>query len=107
MADTAVTQGLGLRWALTGPFMTTLLGGGGNPGGFRRVIGHLGPGFWTYAKEMDEHALLHQEPHEVLGSISDIVEESMGKVDTNALSRERDELLIEIMRLRKEKETLK
>lgn len=39
--DLAITAGPGLRWAITGPFMTYNLGGG--PGGIRHYMEHLGP----------------------------------------------------------------
>jgi 3-hydroxyacyl-CoA dehydrogenase len=86
--------------------MTATLGGGGNPGGFRRVADHLGPGLWTYARDMQEHSALDKDPHEALRSVVSIVEERMGKVGTMALERERDELPGKIIRLRKEKTTL-
>jgi carnitine 3-dehydrogenase len=40
--DTAVTCGPGLRWAVTGPYLTYHLGGG--EGGLARFFEHLGPG---------------------------------------------------------------
>jgi 3-hydroxyacyl-CoA dehydrogenase len=41
--DAVITQALGPRWALTGPFSTFNLGGGA--GGLRHFIEHLGPAF--------------------------------------------------------------
>ncbi|GKU11816.1 unnamed protein product, partial [Fusarium langsethiae] len=41
--DLAVTQGPGLRWALTGPIATNALGGGGGPDGFAQRFERLGP----------------------------------------------------------------
>ena len=41
--DAVITQALGPRWALTGPFATFNLGGGA--GGLRHFIEHLGPAF--------------------------------------------------------------
>jgi hypothetical protein len=49
-----ITQGLGLHWSLTDPFMTAILGGGENPRGFQRIANHLGPGLWAWTKDMQE-----------------------------------------------------
>jgi 3-hydroxyacyl-CoA dehydrogenase len=53
--DNAVTSGLGLRWAMSGPFMNPSLSGGGGPEGFKRVIDHLGPAAEAWIKDMDAH----------------------------------------------------
>jgi 3-hydroxyacyl-CoA dehydrogenase len=86
--------------------MTVILGGGGNPGGFERIANHLGPGLWAWAKDMQEHSVSNDDPGKAIQSMISIVEERMGKLDTVALERERDELLGEIVRLRKEKKAL-
>jgi 3-hydroxyacyl-CoA dehydrogenase len=41
--DACVTSSLGPRWALTGPFVSNVFGGGGGKDGFRRMMQHLGP----------------------------------------------------------------
>ncbi|WP_307825347.1 3-hydroxyacyl-CoA dehydrogenase family protein [Streptomyces sioyaensis] len=38
--DTVVTHSLGIRWATTGPFLSSHLGGG--PGGYRHLMEHIG-----------------------------------------------------------------
>jgi 3-hydroxyacyl-CoA dehydrogenase len=86
--------------------MTAILGGGGNPGGFERIANHLGPGLWAWAKDMQDNSVSSEDPGRVLQSMVPVVEEAFGKVDTKALERERDELLGEIIRLKKEKRTL-
>ena len=106
MADATITQGLGLRWSLTGPFMTAILGGGGNPGGFERIANHLGPGLWTWMADMQAHSLTSEDPTKVFQPLIPVVQDSLGMVDTVALEKERDELLGEIIRLKKEKKNL-
>lgn len=86
--------------------MTAILGGGGNPGGFERIANHLGPGLWAWTKDMQEHSVLSEDPLKVTQFMIPIVQERLGKVDTVALEKERDELLGEIIRLKKEKKTL-
>ena len=104
--DILMSQGLGLRWALTGQFMTAILGGGGNPGGFERVMNHIGPGLWAWMKDIQANTIVTGEPMRALPSMIALVQNTMEIVDTMTLERERDELLIEILRLKKEKKNL-
>ena len=103
MADTTITQGLGLRWSLTGPFMTAILGGGGNPGGFERLANHPGPGLWAWIKDTKAHSLMPEDPTKVFQPMIPIVQDRLGIVDTLALEKERYELPSEIIWLKKEK----
>ena len=86
--------------------MTAILGGGGNPGGFRRIADHLGPGLWAWTKDMQAYSVGNEDPLKTTQAMASIVEERMGKLDTVLLERERDELLTEIIRLKKEKKAL-
>ncbi|KAN0092392.1 3-hydroxyacyl-CoA dehyrogenase [Hyaloscypha variabilis] len=104
--DATITQGLGLRWSLTGPFMTAILGGGGNPGGFERIANHLGPGLWAWMTDMQAHSVMSEDPAKVFQPMFPVVQDRLGMVDTVALEKERDELLGEIIRLKKERKTL-
>jgi 3-hydroxyacyl-CoA dehydrogenase len=97
---------MGLRWSLTGPFMTSILGGGGNPGGFERIANLIGPGLWVWLKDMQDHSLASEDSMNIFQPMIPLVQERLGKVDTLALEKERDELLGEIIRLKKEKKTL-
>jgi 3-hydroxyacyl-CoA dehydrogenase len=59
--DAVITQALGPRWALTGPFATFNLGGG--PGGLRHFIEHLGAAFealWDDAQRPNVTAALKE-----------------------------------------------
>ena len=53
--DTAVSTGPGLRWALAGPYMTNVLGGGGGKDGFDHFMKHLGPAVRGWKEDMDEN----------------------------------------------------
>lgn len=106
VVDATITRGLGLRWALTGPFMTAILGGGGNPGGFERIITHLGPGLWAWTTDMQAHSIMSEDHTSAFQSMIPVIQDSLGMVDTVALEKERDELLGEIIRLKKEKKSL-
>lgn len=59
--DTAVSTGPGLRWALAGPYMTNVLGGGGGKDGFDHFFKHLGPAVRGWKEDMDENKFTFQE----------------------------------------------
>jgi 3-hydroxyacyl-CoA dehydrogenase len=86
--------------------MTAILGGGGNPGGFERIVNHIGPGLWAWMKDMQAHSLMSEDPGKMFQPMIPLVQDSLGMVDTLALEKERDALLGEIIQLKKEKKTL-
>ncbi|KAK4501844.1 hypothetical protein PRZ48_007653 [Zasmidium cellare] len=59
--DTAVTTGPGLRWALAGPYMTNVLGGGGGKDGFDHFVQHLGPAVRGWKEDMDANKFSFEE----------------------------------------------
>lgn len=90
--DTAIANGPGLRWALLGPFATQSLSGG--PGGMAHVLEHLGPsmdGYW-------ESLLPTRMTGEVKAAVLAGVKDEMAGWDLAAVERERDELLVELLR---------
>lgn len=98
--DTCITNSLGPRYALTGPFMSNAMGGGGGADGFKHFVEHLGPAMQTWLDDMREHTFKLDK--ESLDSLSaSVVKELEGK-DVQALEAERDRLLVEIMRLKSE-----
>ncbi|KAE8322324.1 hypothetical protein BDV39DRAFT_209886 [Aspergillus sergii] len=93
--DFAVTQGPGLRWALTGPIATNALGGGGGPDGFVRRIERLGPSIRAWEEDMLKHKFDWSE--ERLSSLQDSVEEWLGATDWTKLVEDRDSLLVQLL----------
>lgn len=90
--DTAIANGPGLRWALLGPFATQSLSGG--PGGMGHVLEHLGPsmdGYW-------ESLLPTRMTDGVKAAVLAGVKNEMAGWDVAAVERERDELLVELLR---------
>lgn len=90
--DAAIANGPGLRWALLGPFATQTISGG--PGGMEHILEHLGPamdGYWE--------SLLHTRlTEEVKAAVLAGVKDEMAGWDLAAVERERDELLVELLR---------
>lgn len=90
--DTAIANGPGLRWAILGPFATQSLAGG--PGGMAHLLEHLGPsmdGYW-------ESLLPTRMTEEVRASVLAGVKEEMADWDMDAVERERDQLIVELLR---------
>ncbi|MCJ1417196.1 hypothetical protein MMC32_003536 [Xylographa parallela] len=96
--DTCVTSGLGLRWALTGPLMTNVLGGGGGATGFKHLLEHLGPGVQAWTKDMNEHAF--QWTPENIESLEASVGDWLKTTDVTAVESERDDVIISLMKLK-------
>lgn len=90
--DTAIANGPGLRWALLGPFATQALSGGS--GGMAHLLEHLGPamdGYW-------ETLLPTRMTPEVVTAVLDGSQQQTGGWDMTAVERERDELLVMLLR---------
>ena len=90
--DTAISNGPGLRWALLGPFATQALSGGS--GGMAHLLKHLGPamdGYW-------QTLLPTRMTPEVVAAVIEGTQQEMGGWDMTAVERERDELLVNLLR---------
>ncbi|KAJ9298232.1 hypothetical protein DTO271G3_3837 [Paecilomyces variotii] len=94
--DTCVTTGVGLRWALTGPFMTNVLGGGGGKEGFRHIVTHLGPAFESWTKDMNNHAFVFNDAN--VQKLDDSVQEMLSESDSKKVEEERDEVLVDMIK---------
>ena len=92
--DAAIANGPGLRWALLGPFATQHLSGG--PGGIQHVLDHLGPpmdGYW-------QDLLPTRLTPEVVAAVVAGTREETAKWDAAAVERERDDALVELLKLK-------
>jgi 3-hydroxyacyl-CoA dehydrogenase len=98
--DTAISHGPGLRWALLGPFLNLHLSGG--VGGLEYVLDHLGPpieSWWADMREVTIDDALKAEL--VAGGDAELAGKSM-----EVITRDRDHVLLELMRLKAEAEHL-
>ncbi|MDI3502346.1 MAG: 3-hydroxypropionate dehydrogenase [Archaeoglobi archaeon] len=93
--DKVVSFGPGLRWAFMGPFMIYHLGGG--EGGIRHFIEHLSDAFSQWWSTMECWTELTEEMREKI--IKGTEEEVKGK-DIRELEKERDEMLVKLLKLR-------
>jgi len=96
-ADDAVSWGPGLRWAVMGPNLIFHLGGG--EGGIRHFMEHLAGPMTAMWKDLGS---LTELTPELRRTIVDGVIHEAGARSVEELEKERDELLLGILRLREE-----
>ncbi|MET0291877.1 MAG: 3-hydroxyacyl-CoA dehydrogenase NAD-binding domain-containing protein [Steroidobacteraceae bacterium] len=92
--DAAISNGPGLRWALKGPFATQHLSGG--TGGLQHVLEHLGAPMDDYWQDLFPTRLTDEVKQAVLAS----AREETSKWNLEAVTRERDALLVELLKLK-------
>ena len=92
--DLAISQGPGLRWALTGPFLNMHLSGG--EGGIAHVLDHLGPPMERWWADLGD-ARLSDELNRTL--IEGVAEELAGRT-TAEVTEKRDQALLELLKLK-------
>ncbi|KAG8355478.1 hypothetical protein FVEN_g6703 [Fusarium venenatum] len=102
--DMAVTQGPGLRWALTGPIVTNALGGGGGPHGFAERFERLGPAIRGWEDDILKNRFDWSEDR--VKTLQNSVNESLNDVDWNNLVDERDLVLLEMLAAKSKTKTM-
>ncbi|GKZ31875.1 crystallin, lambda 1 [Aspergillus brasiliensis] len=93
--DTAVTSGPGLRWALTGPFVTNSLGGGEGPNGFTQRIERLGPAIRAWEEDMVKHRFDWSE--ENVSVLKKEASKWLESVDWDGVVGKRDQMLLRML----------
>jgi len=89
--DVAISSGPGLRWALLGPFVNQHLSGG--PGGLSHVLEHLGPPMVEWWQSFETPDLTP----ELAALLVDGVDDELRGVEEDAMVRERDALLEQLL----------
>ncbi|KAM0791182.1 hypothetical protein ACM66B_005666 [Microbotryomycetes sp. NB124-2] len=94
--DDVVTNSIALRWAIQGPFLTKVLGGGGGgTDGFRHHLAHVGKAANEWLADMKSHAFESTpEANEKLVESVDLELKTLGDVD---LEGTRDKFLLEVL----------
>ncbi|SDR77364.1 3-hydroxyacyl-CoA dehydrogenase [Brevibacterium sandarakinum] len=93
--DTAIAYGPGLRWAILGPLAQQSLSGGA--GGMRHVLDHLGPPQEVWMHDLKQ-VHLGEDLKEKL--VSGVDEELDGR-DLTVLAQQRDDMLLELIALKR------
>lgn len=99
LASSAVTSSLGLRWAVTGPIMSNVLGGGGNRDGFLRIQKTIGRAAQVWLQDAAHHPF--DASDEALQNVDDSLQEWLEHVDMKKVTRERDEVVLNILDTKK------
>ena len=78
--------------------MTNVLAGGGGNEGFHHFLEHLGPASQVWAKDMNARAF--QFDSEGLSRLEQSVKVWLSKVDTAEVEAQRDEFIMNVIRLK-------
>jgi 3-hydroxyacyl-CoA dehydrogenase len=95
-SDTCITTSLGPRWAITGPFQSNALGGGGGGEGFKHFIDHIGSAGQGWLKDMQENAF--EWTPENISTVSASVDEQLKGQDTREVEQKRDRFFVDLFR---------
>lgn len=90
--DTAIAHGPGLRWALLGPFLNLHLSGGA--GGIRHLLAHLGPANEAMWRALGSMSMTPEVSEKVIAGVAD----ELAGVDQAEMVRQRDAVLLELLR---------
>lgn len=93
--DTAISYGPGLRWAILGPLVQQGLSGG--QGGMRHVLEHLGPPQEVWMRDLGQVHLGEELTDKLVAGVDDELE---GK-DPVLIAKQRDEMLLELVALKR------
>ncbi|KAK4494782.1 hypothetical protein PRZ48_014138 [Zasmidium cellare] len=97
--DALVTTSLGPRYALMGPFLSNVSGGGGGPDGFRHLLEHLGPAVQGWLKDMKDKQISYDA--ETYDKLSQSVRKEQDIFDIKEVEKQRDELLVRLLKDKK------
>ena len=97
-SDACVTSSLGPRWAVVGPLLANAMGGGGGSDGFRHLLEHLGPASREWIEDMNAHTFAWNT--ESLDALTKSVGEELNGKDMAALERQRDDRLVEMLKVK-------
>ena len=78
--------------------MTNVLGGGGGATGFKHLLEHLGPGVQAWTKDMNKHAF--QWTPENIEALEASVGDWLKTTDITSIESERDDVIINLMKLK-------
>lgn len=90
--DTAIAHGPGLRWALLGPFLNLHLSGGA--GGISHLLAHLGPANQAMWRALGKMSMTPEVSEKVIAGVAD----ELAGIDQAEMVRQRDALLLELLR---------
>lgn len=97
--DACITTSLGPRYALMGPFLSNVSAGGGGKDGFRHLLEHLGPAVQGWLKDMKDKQISYDA--ETYDKLSESVRKEQEIFDIKEVEKQRDELLVRLLKDKK------
>jgi len=94
--DAAVTEALGIRWAVVGPHLTVHLAGG--PGGIHHQLEHLGPGIQAWFDDLGTPNLTPEVKDHLVNGMN----EALAGREFESLVEQRDRELVDLLRERRQ-----
>lgn len=94
-----MTEGLGPRWALSGPFMTNVIGGGGKKDGFKHLISHIAPAAAAWYADMDEKKIDVADMDNI-NKLDVSVQEMLKDIDMEAFQKQWGMSLVQLLRMK-------
>ncbi|KAK4053944.1 hypothetical protein OIO90_003781 [Microbotryomycetes sp. JL221] len=94
--DDVVTNSIALRWAIQGPFLTKVLGGGGGGiDGFRHHLSHVGKAAGEWIEDMRRNAF--ESTPESNEKLVESVQKELKTIENVDLKSTRDQFLIQVL----------
>lgn len=84
--------------------MCNILGGGDGKSSFRHLMEHLGPAMRAWTKYVNDDAF--QLSAENTAKLDESVQEWLGHIDIQEVEKERDNVLIDLVKLKRENPAL-
>jgi 3-hydroxyacyl-CoA dehydrogenase len=95
-----MTESIGTRWALMGPFMTAVLGGGGGRSGFVRLATHLLPAVEAWVDDMRAHSVKLDD--EATKTLDASVQQMLDKYDLDVFEKVLARQVMGLLKLKNE-----
>ena len=87
------------RGALTGPFISNVMGGGGGRDGFKNLMEHIVPASHVWLQDMRANEF--QYTPEDIDKLNTSVQEEFDARDIAVVGKERDRVLLQLLREKK------
>lgn len=99
-SDMCVTEGPGLRWPFVGPFMGSVLGGGGGKDAFKHMQTHIGASAQVWFDDIDSKSVRLAGDMEKIDKLDESVQKMLEGVDTTEVKKEFGKSLTHILQFK-------
>ncbi|KAF3760001.1 hypothetical protein M406DRAFT_343624 [Cryphonectria parasitica EP155] len=92
--DNCMTSTLAPRWSVAGPFMTNVMGGGGDKNGFKHLMSHIAPTTQVWFEDIDKKKVSLDE--ESIEKVDASVQEMLKDLDMESFKKQWIKSLVEL-----------